>query len=623
MQAQPYGDEGPTLTPNRLGLVYEGAIERNEPGRVQIRRVDYEVDGLPVVANVYTPAGYTPEGHYAAVVVAHPNGGSKEQVAGLYAQRLAEAGFVAIAFDARYQGESGGQPRRTDKPAHRMGDIYGAVDFIQRFPGVDPARVGAFGICGGGGYTFAAGLFGLGLGAGNVFLSLTFGIIIAFMLMNLSGWMGQATGLPYPVLARIAFGTFGANVPALIRGFVAIVWYGIQTYLASNAVVILILKLAPGLEKNHLLTKQEFLGLSLIGWIAFLLMWALQLLLLRNGMETIRRFQDWAGPAVWVVMALLTVYILYRAGWQVNLNLSNRTPEFGTLHAFLAATALTVSYFSTLMLNFCDFSRNAPDRRSVTRANLWGLPVNFIAFSVVSVLVTAGTYEVYGDHIFDPVEVVGRIDSVLAAILGAITFAVATLGINVVANFVSPAYDLANAAPKHIDFKKGGLISACIALVILPWQLYKNPVVVNIFLEGVGAVLGPLFGIIMVDYFILRRQKVLVLDLFKEEGHYTYAKGWNMKAVWVTVGSSVVSAAFVILGVLAKTGKDAPFAVEDGTPALDMPFFEAASSFSWFIGAALGGLLTYLTMRNDDSLRKSVAAAMDAEAENANEAVQA
>lgn len=135
--------------------------------------------------------------------------------------------------------------------------------------------------------------------------------------------------------------------------------------------------------------------------------------------------------------------------------------------------------------------------------------------------------------------------------------------------------------------------------------------------------LGPLFGIIMVDYFILRRQKVLVQDLFKEEGHYTYAKGWNMKAVWVTVGSSVVSAAFVILGVLAKTGKDAPFAAEDGTPALDMPFFEAASSFSWFIGAALGGLLTYLTMRNDESLRGSVAAAMAAEAGNASEAAEA
>lgn len=465
-----------------------------------------------------------------------------------------------------------------------------------------------------GGYTFAAGLFGLGLGAGNVFLSLSFGIIIAFMLMNLSGWMGQATGLPYPVLARIAFGTFGANVPALIRGFVAIAWYGIQTYLASHAVVILILKLLPGL-KGTAWTTTNILGLSLIGWVAFLLMWALQLLLLRNGMETIRRFQDWAGPAVWVVMALLTAYILYQADWQVNLNLSNATPKFGTLHAFLAATALTVSYFSTLMLNFCDFSRNAPDRRSVTRANLWGLPVNFIAFSVVSVLVTAGTLKVYGKYIYDPVEVVGRIDSVVAAILGAITFAVATLGINVVANFVSPAYDLANAAPKHIDFKKGGLISACIALVILPWQLYKNPVVVNIFLEGIGAVLGPLFGIIMVDYFILRKQKVAVRDLFKDEGCYTYNKGWNMKAIWVTMASSIVSAAFVILGVLAKTGEDAPFAAEDGTPALDMPFFEAASSFSWFIGAGIGGLLTYVTMRNDESLRESVELATSLERE--------
>lgn len=156
IKAQAYGDEGPTLTPNRLGLVYEGAIEKNERGKVNIQRVNYKVDDIDVVANVYTPAGYTPTGKYAAVVVAHPNGGSKDQVAGLYAQRLAEAGFVAIAFDARFQGESGGQPRRTDKPAYRMGDIYGAVDFIQNYPGVDRERIGALGICGGGGYTFAA-----------------------------------------------------------------------------------------------------------------------------------------------------------------------------------------------------------------------------------------------------------------------------------------------------------------------------------------------------------------------------------------------------------------------------------------------------------------------------------
>lgn len=155
-QAQTYGDEGPTLTPNTMGLVYEDAINENLPGKVNIQRVNYKIDGIEVVANVYTPAGYDAQGSYAAIIVAHPNGGSKDQVAGLYAQKLAEAGFITIAFDARYQGESGGMPRRTDKPANRIGDIMGAIDYIQQYPGVDPDRTGAFGICGGGGYTFAA-----------------------------------------------------------------------------------------------------------------------------------------------------------------------------------------------------------------------------------------------------------------------------------------------------------------------------------------------------------------------------------------------------------------------------------------------------------------------------------
>lgn len=155
-KSQTYGDEGPTLTPNAFGLVYENAISKNENGKVNLQRVNYKIDGIDVVANVYKPADYDSKKSYAAVVVAHPNGGSKDQVAGLYAQKLAEAGFLTIAFDARYQGESGGLPRRTDKPANRIGDIMGAIDFVQNFPGVDKERIGAFGICGGGGYTFAA-----------------------------------------------------------------------------------------------------------------------------------------------------------------------------------------------------------------------------------------------------------------------------------------------------------------------------------------------------------------------------------------------------------------------------------------------------------------------------------
>lgn len=142
---------------NPFTLVYEGAITKNEPGKVNIQSVDYKLHGLDIAANVYTPANYDPSQKYPAIVVAHPNGGVKEQVAGLYAQHLAEQGYIAIAADAAYQGGSGGEPRQTDKPAYRIEDIHGMADFISRYPGADADRLGLLGICGGGGYSLATG----------------------------------------------------------------------------------------------------------------------------------------------------------------------------------------------------------------------------------------------------------------------------------------------------------------------------------------------------------------------------------------------------------------------------------------------------------------------------------
>jgi NCS1 family nucleobase:cation symporter-1 len=427
-----------------------------------------------------------------------------------------------------------------------------------------------------GGYIFAAGLFALGLVGWQVLVALVIGITLVNIGMNWMGYAGQKTGVPYPVLARVSFGVFGANLPALIRAVIAIFWYSIQTWLASVAVVGLLLRAFPGLEP---LARSSFLGLSALGWVAFLALWALQLLVFRRGMETVRRFIDWAGPAIWVVMLVLAVWIVFAAKGNINFNLSDKHLTGGeAAHQFFAAIALTVSYFSTLLLNFCDFSRFAPSRRAVKVGNFWGLPVNFIAFSIVSVVVTAGSVAVYGTAIFDPIELVQRMDNTAVAVIGAITFAIATIGINIVANFVSPAYDLSNVAPKHIDFSRGGVITAIAALLVFPWKVYGSPFAVQYFLGGLAAFLGPLFGVIIADYYLRRRGYVNVVDLYRAtaDAEYTYRRGWNPKALAAFVPSAAVASVVALI------------------PASVVPLFGKLAPFSWFIGALLGAALYML-----------------------------
>jgi NCS1 family nucleobase:cation symporter-1 len=425
-----------------------------------------------------------------------------------------------------------------------------------------------------GGYTFAAGLFFLGLTGWEVFLALIVGITVVYFLMNLSGIAGQRHGIPYPVLARLSFGLFGANIPALIRAIIAIFWYGIQTWLASVAVVILLLRIFPGLEKY---TENSILGLSTLGWVCFLALWVAQLFVLRHGMETVRRFCDWAGPAIYVAMFALAIWIVIEARGNIGLTLSNKDLSTGAaIVAFLTAISLVVAYFSTLMLNFCDFARFSPSERMVYRGNFWGLPVNFIAFSLVVVVVTSGSQTVFGEAITDPVEVVSRIPNTLVLVVGALTFAIATVGINIVANFVSPAYDLSNAVPKHIDFKRGGLITALLALLVTPWNIYNSPVAINYFLGGLGAFLGPLFGIIFVDYYLVRRGRVDIDALYREgpSSPYWYQGGVHRRAVVVFAISAVVAAIVALV-----------------------PAFGAISPFSWFVGAGLGAVLYWAVAR--------------------------
>jgi nucleobase:cation symporter-1, NCS1 family len=427
-----------------------------------------------------------------------------------------------------------------------------------------------------GGYTFAAGLFFLGLTGWQVFGALTVGIFIVYFLMNLTSVAGQRHGIPYPVLARISFGVFGSNVPALIRAVIATFWYGIQTWLASVAVVILVLKIFPGLEP---LANDSFLGLSTLGWICFLALWLAQLLVLRHGMESIKTLVDWSGPAIYVAMFALAIWIWVQAGSEMDFSLGSKELSFNqTILVFFTAVALVVSYFSTLLLNFTDFSRWAPNERMVRWGNFLGLPVNFILFSVTVVVTTAGSIAVYGEAVTDPVELVGRIDSFVVLVLGAITFAVATVGINIVANFVSPCYDLSNAFPKHIDFKRGGLITAIVAVLVTPWNIYNSPVAINYFLGGLGALLGPLFGVIVVDYYLVKRGRIRVEALYREgsTSPYWYRGGVNPRALYAFVPAAVISLAVALV-----------------------PFFSPVAAFSWFVGAAIGGALYWVIARRE------------------------
>jgi NCS1 family nucleobase:cation symporter-1 len=425
-----------------------------------------------------------------------------------------------------------------------------------------------------GGYTFAAGLFFLGLKAWVVGVAMLVGIAFVYVFMLMSGRAGQRTGVPFPVIGRIAFGVHGANLPALVRAIIGIAWYGIQTYLASVSLQVLALGIWPSLES---LTDSKIIGLSPFGWICFLTLSVLQALIMRRGMETIRRFADWAGPVVYVAMFALAAWILIEADFDVSLNFSSEQLSTGeSWLQFFTVAALVVSYFSALLLNYCDFSRFAPDDATIKRGTLLGLPINWAIFAVVTLIVTAGSVVVFGEAIRDPVEIVARIDNTFVVIAGALVFTVATMGINIVANYVSPAYDLANVAPKYIDFKRGGLITSVLAVVVMPWYIFSSAWAVNYFLGGLGAVLGPLFGIMMADYFRIKRGQIDINSLYVDgpRSEYWYKGGWNPVALQAFIPSAAIAVFFALVT-----------AVHD------------VAAFSWFIGAGLAAAI-YLPLMN-------------------------
>jgi NCS1 family nucleobase:cation symporter-1 len=397
--------------------------------------------------------------------------------------------------------------------------------------------------------------------------------------MHMVGIAGVRTGVPFPVLARASFGIWGANFPALVRAIVACFWYGAQTAAASGAIVALLVRNESMLAFHQ---NSQVLNHSTLEVICFVVVWALQLLIIQRGMETVRRFQDWAGPAVWIMMLLLAIYLTVKAGG-FSLNhtipmdvLLEKTKEAGvpgvpgSFASLMAVAAIWVTYFSALYLNFCDFSRYATNERALTIGNLWGLPVNLILFSLVAGMTTIAAFDVYHEVLLHPDQISAKFDNWFLALLAALTFAVATLGINVVANFVSPAFDFANVFPKHINFKRGGYIAALIALILYPFAPWEGSAAA--FVGMVGNTMGPIFGVMMVDFYLIRKGSLNVEALYQENGEFRFQNGWHVNAL-IAAG----------IGILFSS-------ILPGFTTL-LPSWWGV--YGWFFGVAISGVIHY------------------------------
>ena len=436
------------------------------------------------------------------------------------------------------------------------------------------------------GYTLAASLFLYsGLNGWAVFAALILAGVFIMWLVNLSGKPSVEHGIPYPVFARVSMGVFGANFPAMARGLVAMFWYGAQTYAASTAVALLITGVT-GLEGSA-----TFLGMTAVMWIAFIFVSLFQIYLFWQGVDLIRRFLNFAGPAVYVVMILLMAIIWFKAGGGLISEVGSvfsggtRSGEFeglGAFAAFVAVFSIMVGYFAAVVINFGDFARFVTNEAEMKKGNLWGLVGNIVFFSFITLMITGGTIALFGEYIADPTAMVARVDNVLLTIIAAFAFFAATVGINMVANFIPPAYDLANLYPSKISFKVGGLITAGFGFVIGGlWVSVITQMGLFPFVNTLGAILAPVFGIMITDYYIIKKQQLDVAALFDDspDSAYHYQNGFNRKAIVAWVLSGYIAVGTVWPNILFF-GLDTFFANLGG-----------GGGYAWIIGAALGALV--------------------------------
>ena len=427
-------------------------------------------------------------------------------------------------------------------------------------------------------YMMASGLISAGMNWWQALVTILLGNVIVLAPILLNSHPGTKYGIPFPVFARAAYGTVGSNLPAIMRAIVACGWFGIQAWIGGQAIDIFFRAIVPGW---HTLLGSGFGGHTTTEWLSFMLFWGMNIFIIYRGMELLRRVENWAAPFVLVMTALLVAWALWRAGGLgYLLTQPDRFKSFGEFWpVFVPSLTAMIGFWATLSLNMPDFTRFGRSQREQVVGQTVALPSTMTVFAAMGVLITSAAMVIYPDmpagDVWDPVKLVGRFDHPVIVAVSMFTVVVATLSVNIAANVVSPANDFANAFPKWISFRTGGLITGIIGILMQPWRLLADPSgYIFSWLLGYSGGLGSIAGVLIADYWLVRRKHLALADLYRRRGAYTYAAGWNWRAAAATLAGCLF--AWVGLAV----------------PAL-RPLYD----YAWFVGFGVAFAVHYGLMK--------------------------
>jgi NCS1 family nucleobase:cation symporter-1 len=412
-------------------------------------------------------------------------------------------------------------------------------------------------------YMLASGMIAGGMNWKQALFTVFLGNVLVLIPMLLNAHAGARYGIPFPVFARASFGVLGANVPAILRALVACGWFGIQTWIGGQAINAMITALAPG-------WAHFTYGVAL----CFGFFWLLNVMVILRGIETIRFLQGVSAPFLLLIGLALLLWARSKAGgFGPMLASPSKFQSFGDFFRFFVPSLTgVVGFWATVSLNIPDFTRYAHSQRDQMVGQALGLPATMTFYSFIGIAVTSATLIIFGEALWDPVAVLSRLGSPWAVVLAMIALLMATLNVNVAANVVSPANDFSNLSPRRISFRTGGLITCLVGILMQPWKLMANyGSYIFGWLVGYSGFLGPIAGVLICDYFLLRKKILMPADLYRRGGQYEYSRGFN----WHAIAALAAGAAVAFVGLV-------------------VPPLRVLYNYAWFVGFAVS-FLVYFT----------------------------